>query len=349
VAVEIGIGGFQPHPAAEIFHARYGDCKDKATLLSTMLHEVGIESDYVLISTHRGTVSPALPSPHFNHAILAIEVPEGTKSDLYRSVVTGKSGKRYLIFDPTDPFTPLGDVRGDLQDTYALLVADGSGELIHTPLFQPEANELSRTGHFTLSAEGELSGNVVETRSGDHAFHERVSLKNANQQERTQQLERRLGRSLQGFTLQTADIQPLDQPQENLLISLKFTDPGCGKIRGPLMLVRPRVLGEKSLTLERKPRHFPFQFEDTSRETDIYEFDLPKEYVVDDVPEPVNVDMGFATYQIKVEVSGAKLRYSREFVRRDVLIKPDRTEELRKMQGIIGADENTAVVLKRTP
>jgi len=349
VAVEIGIGGFQPHPAAEIFHARYGDCKDKATLLSTMLHEVGIESDYVLIDTHRGTVGPALPSPRFNHAILAIELPEVAKVELYRSTVTGRSGKRYLIFDPTDPYTPLGDLRGDLQDTYALLVADGSGELIHTPLSQPEANQLSRIGHFTISADGELSGEIVESRSGDHAYHERASLEHANQQERTQQMERRLGRSLRGFTLQSTDIQQLDQRQQDLVITFKFTNPGYGQVRGPLLLVRPRVLGEKSFTLERKPRHFPFQFEDTSRETDIYEFDLPKEYVVDDVPDPVNVDMGFAAYQSKVEVTGAKLRYTREFVRRNVLIKPDRTEELRKLQGIIGADENAAVVLKHTP
>ena len=61
-------------------------------------------------------------------------------------------------------------------------------------------------------------------------------------------------------------------------------------------------MGEKGFTLERKPRHFPFQFEDTSRETDVFEIDLPKEYVVDDVPDPVSVDMGFAMYQSKVEV-----------------------------------------------
>jgi hypothetical protein len=71
--------------------------------------------------------------------------------------------------------------------------------------------------------------------------------------------------------------------------------------------------------------------EGTSRETDMYEIDLPKEYVVDDVPEVV----------------GSKLRYSREFVQRNVLIPPDRTEDLRKLEGIIGADEVAAVVLKR--
>ncbi len=41
VAIELGIGGHQPHPAADVFSHRYGDCKDKVTLLSTMLKEIG--------------------------------------------------------------------------------------------------------------------------------------------------------------------------------------------------------------------------------------------------------------------------------------------------------------------
>ena len=41
VAIEIGIGGYQPHPASEIYRMRYGDCKDKATLLSAMLKSMG--------------------------------------------------------------------------------------------------------------------------------------------------------------------------------------------------------------------------------------------------------------------------------------------------------------------
>lgn len=349
VAIQIGVGGYQPHPAGDIFRARYGDCKDKATLLSTMLHEVGIESDYVVINTHRGVALPSVPSPQsFNHVILAIELPVGIKEDLYRSVITAKSGKHFLLFDPTDPYTPLGELRGELQDTFALLVAEGGGELIHTPLFQPDTNLLTRTGHFTVGDDGVLSGEVVESRSGDHAFRERLSLSSANQLQRSQQLERRLNLSLKGFTLQSADIQQLERLDQNLQITYKFTDPGYGQIRGPLMLVRPRVMGEKSLSLDRKPRHFPFQFEYTSRETDVYEFDLPQGYVVDDVPDPVKVDMGFAVYESKTEVTGSKLRYSREFIRREVLIKPERTEDFRKLQGIIGADENAAVVLKRT-
>jgi hypothetical protein len=343
------VGGYQPHPAQDVFRARYGDCKDKATLLSSMLHEVGIESDYVIISTYRGMVHPDMPSPVFNHAILAIELPPASTSDRYRAVVASKIGKRYLIFDPTDTYTPLGDLRGELQDTYALLVADGHGELIHTPLLAPDTNLLVRTGRFTLSADGELAGEIVEDRSGDHAWHERIELSHANEQEREQRIEQRLSRSLKGFTLEKTDIQQLEQIQQTLVISLKLSDPGYGQVRGPLMLVRPRVLGEKSFALERKPRQYPYQFESKSRETDTFEIELPKEYAVEDVPDPVKVDAGFASYQSKIEVEGSKLRYTREFVRRDVLIGPEHSEELRKFMGTIAADEAAVVVLKRTP
>src|SRR5206468_12881899 len=56
VAIEIGIGGYQPHAAGEVFANRYGDCKDKVTALSAMLREIGVESYYVIVSTYRGVV-----------------------------------------------------------------------------------------------------------------------------------------------------------------------------------------------------------------------------------------------------------------------------------------------------
>lgn len=348
VAIEIGIGGFQPHAAGDIFRARYGDCKDKATLLSTMLREVGINSDYVIINTHRGVADPALPSTgSFNHAILAIELPREIPEGAYQSVITAKTGKRYLIFDPTDEYTPIGELRSELQDTYALLVADNGGELIHTPVQPPDTNRLTRTGHFVLSPDGSLAGEVVENRSGDHASSERAALFHANQQERVQHWESFLNRSMKGFTLQATNVQQLDQLQQNLVLTFKIATPLYGQVRGPLMLVRPRVLGEKSFRVETKPRHYPFELLGASRETDSYELEIPAEYKVDDIPDPVNIDVGFASYRSKTEVAGSKLRYTRELVIRDVRVGPDRTADLRKFEGTIGADEEAAVVLKR--
>jgi transglutaminase-like putative cysteine protease len=346
VAIEIGIGGFQPHTAGDIFHARYGDCKDKATLLSSMLAQAGIRSDYVLINVFRGSVNPMLPAAHsFNHAILAIELPAAGELP-YRSVITGKTGRRYLIFDPTDEYTPLGELRSALQETDALLVTDAGGELIHIPLFSPDANALARTGHFSLTDDGTLAGEVSETRSGDHASHERALLRHATLQERAQHLERELNQSLQGFTLESSDIQQLDQAQENLILTLKISAPAYGQVRGPLMLLRPRVLDEKSFAVDTKARHYPIVLGGASRETDVYDIDLPATYTVDDVPDPVSIDVGFASYRSKTEVTGSRLRYSRELIVRKEQVDPAHIDDLRRFEGTVGADEMSAVILK---
>lgn len=348
VAISIGIGGWQPHAASDVFRARYGDCKDKATLLNTMLQEVGIRSYYSLISTHRGMADPAMPSRSFDHVIAAIEVPSDAHSNFTHAVITTKTGQRLLLFDPTDEHTPIGELRSELQDSYALLVTESEGELIRTPLLPPDASVLARSGLFTLSSDGTLSGEVVEDRSGDYALWERYALIYASQQERTQRLERFLNRSLKAFTLQSSEIQHLDDRQHDLVHRFKFTTPQYGQVRGPLMLVRPRVLGEKGIHLDSKPRRNPVEFEGASRQTDMYEIEIPPEYTVDDIPAPVNVDVGFASYQSKVEVSGSKLRYSRAYTVRELRVNPDRIADLRKLDGAIGADESAAVVLKRS-
>ena len=349
VAIEIGIGGYQPHPAGDIFHARYGDCKDKATLLSSLLQEVGIGSEYVLINTNRGIVTPTNHSAIFNHAILAIELPAAAEGDSYHSIVRSKAGKRYLIFDPTDEYTPLGDLRSELQDTYALLVTDAGGELIHTALQPPDNNVLVRTGLFKLSPDGSLSGEVVEKRTGDHALYERYALKEANQQERLQRVERVLGHSLQGFTLKSLEIQQLDARDKELVLTYNFNVPNYVQVRGPLTLARPRILGEKTFAVDQKPRHYAIEMHSASHETDVFEIEIPPGYKVDDVPDPVKIDMGFASYQSKSEVTGTRLRYSREYIVRDLHVGPERLVDLRKFEGMIGSDEMAAVVLTREP
>src|SRR5260370_28762415 len=64
VAIELGIGGWQPHPASDVFTHRSGDCKDKATLMRSMLRELGVASYYVVINTQRGSVTPPTPAPN---------------------------------------------------------------------------------------------------------------------------------------------------------------------------------------------------------------------------------------------------------------------------------------------
>jgi hypothetical protein len=347
VGIEIGIGGYQPHLAREVFYHRYGDCKDKATLLSSMLKVAGIDSDYVLIDTDRGFVNPAVPSVWFDHVIVAIEIPAGTPAERYAAVVASQSGKRYIIFDPTDEYTPVGSLRPDLQNSDALLIRADGGELIRTPLLSPERNRITRTGHFVLMPDGRLSGEVTEDRSGDLATRERRNLHYADERRRTDQFERWLGRSLQGFSLEAMEIQKAEEIDEELSIRYKFTAPQYAQMRGSLLLIRPRVLDQKGSYVEHKLRHYPLQLDSTADEIDVFEIELPREYQVDDLPDSVKIDVGFAGYESRIRIEGSKLRYWREYVVRDVTIPSEKYQEWTRLQEVIGSDEAAAVVLKR--
>ena len=80
VAIELGIGGWQPHPATEVFSHRYGDCKDKATLMRSMLQEIGVDSYQVAINTARGSITPGTPAYRgFDHQIIGIRLPDEVK------------------------------------------------------------------------------------------------------------------------------------------------------------------------------------------------------------------------------------------------------------------------------
>lgn len=148
VGVEIGVGGYIPHTAEDVYRNRYGDCKDKATLLIAMLDAVGVRATWVLVDADRGVVDPSVPSRMGNHMIAAIEIPKGYENPALKAVVTAKTGKRYLIFDPTNPFVPVGLLPTYLQGSYGLLMAAADSEPIALPVLDPDNDTVNRTANF---------------------------------------------------------------------------------------------------------------------------------------------------------------------------------------------------------
>jgi tetratricopeptide (TPR) repeat protein len=77
---EFGIHGFKPFSAKAIFERRFGDCKDKATLIATMLQQVDIECWPVLIRGEARRFDEDLSLPlmnHFNHCIAYVPPETG--------------------------------------------------------------------------------------------------------------------------------------------------------------------------------------------------------------------------------------------------------------------------------
>lgn len=80
--------------------------------------------------------------------------------------------------------------------------------------------------------------------------------------------------------------------------------------------------------------------------TDSFEIALPAGYVVDDLPPPVDADVGFASYHSKCEVKGNSIFYTRDFEVKELSVPVSKAEELKNFYRIIATDERNTAVLK---
>lgn len=144
VGLEFGIHGYKPYKVSQVFQRKFGDCKDKASLLKVMLKEVGIDSTLVLARTRRNGDIVAEPASLalFDHAI--VYVP---KFDLY--------------LDGTAEFSGSMELPAQDQDIVVLLVSDprppfsGKGHLTRTPVLPAERSTVTRRLEVQLGASGE--------------------------------------------------------------------------------------------------------------------------------------------------------------------------------------------------
>lgn len=351
-AIEVGIGGYQPHPAADVFTHQYGDCKDKATLLSAMLHEIGINSYYVIIDSQRGVVQPAYPSMNFDHVILAIKLPDSVNDPTLYAVLNDPVLGRLLFVDPTDEYTPLGYLPSELQDSYGLVVAPDGGHLVKLPLLPASTNRLIRIGKFSLTPAGDLSGDIQQIQWGGPAEDYRYQFLSTQPADRANIFENFLGSFLSNFTLTQASLGNLNQYDQNLMMNYKFVVGSYASVAGDMLFVRPRVVGDKYTSLltlfsQDKPRQYPVAFEEATLQSDLFDITLPAGYVPDGLPRPVTASCDYATYHSTTTVADGVLHYQRTLEIKSVIVPKDNLPEIRAFLQQIAADQSATAILKK--
>ena len=347
VAVEIGIGGYQPHAAGEVFTNRFGDCKDKATLLRTMLKEVGINAHYVLVHATRGVTDPAFPSMHaFNHVIVAIPV-SAEKAKTLKAVVTHPKLGKLLLFDPTSTLTPFGQLPEDLQASRGLLVTPDGGEMLDLPALPPEVNQLHRIAKLQLDLKGTLSGTVEEVRSGNMAVATRASLQALNAAERVQWIQSTVANHLNVASTDNVSIEFLDEPESDLVIRYQITAHNYAKRVADMVLVRPRVLGQKAETIvDLQKRTYPYVTDGPSLHSDEVEIKLPPTVKLDELPAKVEIKTPLVQYASASTFADGVLRYKRQYSLHTFTVPRESLAELNGAWKQILNDERASAVFK---
>lgn len=126
---EDGLNAFKPHNPVDVYKQRFGDCKDKSFLLTTLMKAAGVEAYPMLVNTYmEDEIENRRPSPYmFNHCVAVINRNETS----------------YYV-DPT-----LSDQGGDLNSLYfpnyarGLIIDPASKqELISVPRQTPGGIEI---------------------------------------------------------------------------------------------------------------------------------------------------------------------------------------------------------------
>src|SRR5215469_15346156 len=347
VAIEIGIGGYQPHSAAEVLANRYGDCKDKATLLSAMLSEAGFDSYYVLINDERDFLSTKFASPlNFNHAILAIRPPQEVDPNMVFATLPYHALGPLLFFDPTDSSTPLGYLPPSLQANYGLLVRDG-GELVQLPVLAPTANQIVRTAKLSIDASGKLTGTAHEVRTGPAASELRDELLAVPNRQRQKVFQSLVNGLSSGAMLTSASVTDLGDSTRPLVIDYGFTINGYAQHPAHLFLLRPCALGHKGEDVleQEKPRHQPVIFSNAAFYSDSFEISFPVEYSIDELPKPLKLENSFADYTSQSSVDNHVLHYTRTYQLKSIRVSLEQMNLLKEFFRSIAGDERAYAIL----
>jgi transglutaminase-like putative cysteine protease len=345
VAVEIGIGGFQPHAAGEVFSNRFGDCKDKANLLRTMLRENSVESYHVLVNTSRGVIDPKYPTLGFNHVISAIHVtPEQAK--VLPAVIDHPKLGKLLLFDPTSTLTPFGLLPESLQASRGLLVTPEGGELIELPVLPPETSQLRRTAKLMIDGQGTLSGSVEEVHSGTVAVSMRAALQPLHEAERVQMIESRLASHMAALTAADVTIEHLDDPESDLVIRYKLNAPQYARRAADLFIVRPRVIGAKADRLLDAKRVYAYETDGPSLHTDEVEIRIPASMKLDELPAKVDIKTPVVQYNSASTFADGVLHYRRRYALQTFSVQRESFAELNGAWKQILGDERASAVFK---
>lgn len=282
-----------------------------------------------------------------NHMIAAIEIPKGYDSPKLKSVVTAKTGRRYLIFDPTWEKTAFGQLEHNLQGGYGMLSEGADSQVIQFPVLSPTLNTIHRSASFQLQDDGSLKGNIVEKRFGDLSESRRDLYTSGNAKEQQEFLDHVLQQDFTSFKVANVKVENVESLNKELTTTYSLEAPKFGKTMGGLLMVRPRVLGREDIELNHELRTIPIDLKQTMQEQDEYAIELPPGYVLDEVPNPVALDLGFAAYSSSSKLDGNTLRYTRTYTVRELTLSPDKYGDLQKLAMTISVDEQSSAVLKK--
>lgn len=288
VALEFGIHGFLPYRVPEVVRRGFGDCKDKASLIYTMLREAGVEARIVLVRTRQNGAIASEPASLavFDHAIAYVP-----SLDLFLDGTAEHSGTREL---------PAGD-----QGVMVLLVGPSSEpKLVTTPVLPPESNLRTRTIKVQLLADGDGQVQVKEIVSGVDAARYRSTFQAEGT--RKDRLERQLSSAYPGLVLEEFKFEGLLELESNVEVDYRLKAPQVGRAEGKELRIAATSLRDLLRDMAASPtRKLPLDLDVKNAYREERTLRAPQGFIVSDLPGGGEIQSPFGSLRLSYEKRGA--------------------------------------------
>ncbi|MDJ0939344.1 MAG: DUF3857 domain-containing protein [Woeseiaceae bacterium] len=208
-AIEFGRRAYIPKTARETLRDRYGDCKDHAVLLYSMLQSVGVPAELALVNLNQ-RVLPALPNvDQFDHMIVAVP-----------------SGDSRLFIDTTDKDLNLGRLPPRfMAGNKALIITNEQSELVGIPDFEQGHSTLTVQREVERTDTGELRIIEIGTFSGFQAAELRGQLRDIEASEMLATMQRWVADRYADAIVDDAFVDHLFEAGSELVVELEYRLP----------------------------------------------------------------------------------------------------------------------------
>ena len=308
VSIDLGKSGYEPENAQKVFENKYGDCKDKSTLLISMLRAAGIPAYYVLIPTNKiGKLIKDFPFPfQFNHCIVAIENEGG-----------------YSFLDPVAPNYRFDYLPGNDQNRDVLIFKEDKLVFGKTPLAKPEENAYYSQSQIKIGSDGSIESEVKNFGLGGKEASLRSYFMDRRPTKIREALEERVDEISPGARLLTyTHSDPLNF-EERFEVRIKYYARDYCRKAGDILIFEVPELWKSCLATGKKERRYPVVVWNNSYSKDEVVFNVPDGYEVSHVPEPVEVKNQYFEFRSSFRQEGDRVFYQQELISKAVRITPE--------------------------
>lgn len=313
VAVEYGQAGFEPHKAEDIFRNKYGDCKDKAMLLVTMLKEVGIKACPVLIPTRQQyNLDPDFPSIIFDHCIAVVFL----------------KGKQVFL-DPTAETCSFGDLPPGDQGRKVLVFNEEGYKIETTPFYPAGHNLLKQEAAIKINADESVSARKTVFTYGLYDQAQRYWLLYTPPQLVEETLKEKIQDVSIGSGLENYSVKNLDDLDKPVILNYEFKGGEYLTVAGALRII-PQLTGIDSGLVAKDSRRFPIDFNILeSKETD-FSIQIPDGFNIKYLPESVNEDSPWLKFSAGYKHDADKIYFSQKLELKKPVIPEKEYPEFKK-------------------